>query len=437
MVNQVFSGTLSRIDMESFDAKIQSLISHLRAIHKPFLAQDIENHAYKTIREYANELWSFKNEKEIEPILLASFEKELERIGYTKEATSQIATSFAKYKTIQTAPHLGLTESARMLTVNWMSSRSLPEDAHYLVGMFSGVPFSNLTKPGSLNWSMHHAWEEVTGEKKEDSQTRLSLFPSTKQDALVYGSTIPEKMCGRMKMLKEPLQNFYTQPILGASYTAYALMHCAKLESQILGLNSKGVYFDINEVIREYMLNVLTDTNHFIYKIFFDPLVRTQIVTAFGSDITMFYAPYISGTKYESMEKILLTNELLCGEHTSLPFDQKILLEKLQDRTLCPGLFLVYTILTFINHIQCLGSFAQAEYLPEFKMKWSETKLFADKDLAEAPVNNLTTGMVPSTQFHDVTPLDILLESDWQPDETMRFGEFLFGIENLLYKPKK
>ncbi len=244
--------------------KIGSLVAELHEIGKQSLAMDIEKHASKTVLEYSQELWQYRSDVEIEPALIAGLTKEFERIGIRSENATRAIESFRTYRTIQTAPHLGLTESARMLTVNWLSSRGLPDDAYYLVGMFSGVPFSNLTRPGAINWGVRSR-NNVTDELQEsgESDNRLSLFPSTMQDALVYQSTIPQKFCERYSKLTSPLRDVLEIPIEGESYTRYATRNCATIEKTILNV-SHAVYFDINEVIKTYLETVLADENHLI-----------------------------------------------------------------------------------------------------------------------------------------------------------------------------
>lgn len=421
---------------ERLEAEIGKLVENLRQQGKSYLSSDIEKNWSKTVLEYSKELWNFNDETKIENELLNAFVKEWQRIGMEEGDIEKAKNSFLKHRTIQTAPHLGLTESARMLTVNWLSTRGLPPDAYYLVGMFSGIPFSNLTKPGCLNFSNAHRISEIISDSDVvDTEQKISLFPSILQDRIVYGSTIPEKMVGVISNLNPEIKKYFTTPTIGESYTKYALGSVAKIEKEILNIKN-AIYFDINEVIRNYLLEVLKNDSHIIYKILFNNEYRSKIENEFGDEAILFYGTYLS-SKYESMEKLYIKNGTLHGQHHDIEITPENIIEKIESGSLCPGLFLVYLILTFINHIQCLGSFAQAEYLPRYGGGLLKTGIFDSDSIKNAPVNNLTTGMLADPDLHDITPLDILLGSKWNPDENMYFGELLLGIENLLYKPKK
>ena len=421
---------------EQLAQKMSALIENLKSSNQTYLANDIEKNWSKTVLEYSKELWNFNDETKIENELLNAFVKEWKRIGIEDSDIEKAKNSFLKYKTLQTAPHLGLTESARMLTVNWLSTRGLPNDAYYLVGMFSGIPFSNLTKPGCLNFSNAHRISEIISDGEiNDTEQKISLFPSILQDRIVYGSTVPEKMVGLISNLNPEIKKYFAIPTIGESYTKYALGSVAKIEKEILNIKN-AIYFDINEVIRNYLLEVLKNDSHVIYKILFDNEYKSKIEKEFGDEAILFYGTYLS-SKYESMEKLYIKNGTLHGQHHDIEITPENITERIGNGSLCPGLFLVYLILTFINHIQCLGSFAQAEYLPRYGEGLFNTGLLEPDLIKNAPVNNLTTGMLPDPNLHDITPLDILLGSKWNPDENMYFGELLLGIENLLYKPKK
>lgn len=421
---------------EILEAEMGKLLENLRQQGKSYLSSDIEKNWSKTVLEYSKELWNFKDETKIENELLNAFVKEWQRIGIEEGDIEKAKNSFLKYKTLQTAPHLGLTESARMLTVNWLSTRGLPPDAYYLVGMFSGIPFSNLTKPGCLNFSNAHRISEIISDSDVvDTEQKISLFPSILQDRIIYGSTIPEKMVGVISNLNPEIKKYFAIPTIGESYTKYALEHVTKIEKDILGIEN-AIYFDVNEVIKNYLLEISKNKNHIIYKILFDQEYSSKIEKEFGDEAILFYGTYLS-SKYESMEKLYVKNGTLHGQHHDIEITPENITERIENGSLCPGLFLVYLILTFINHIQCLGSFAQAEYLPRYGEGLFNTGLLEPDLIKNAPVNNLTTGMLPDPNLHDITPLDILLGSKWNPDENMYFGELLLGIENLLYKPKK
>ena len=72
-----------------------------------------------------------------------AFRKELVRIG--ADNIEKILASLEKRRVLETAPHLGATENPRMLCINWLGSLGVPNDEYYVVGMYSGIPFSSMS----------------------------------------------------------------------------------------------------------------------------------------------------------------------------------------------------------------------------------------------------------------------------------------------------
>src|SRR3989338_6983151 len=146
--------------------KIQEIEKTLKKSKKVRLARCIEENWNKTALKYSKELNFWRPKRPIEKELLNAFDQELERLGTGKIVKTEILNSIKKRRVLQTGPHLGATESPRMLCINWLGSLGVPEKDFYMVGMFSGVPFSNRSRPGRIN-------------RQKDS---INLFPSNLQD---------------------------------------------------------------------------------------------------------------------------------------------------------------------------------------------------------------------------------------------------------------
>jgi len=229
---------------------IISLVSALREDGKTYLADCILNNWQKTALAYSKELNTYTPAQPMEPELMKAFEKELERLGTRSDLKVKILESLEKRRVLQTAPHLGVAESPRMLAINWLGSLGVEGDEFYVVGMFSGIPFSNSSRPGRINL-------------KKDS---VNLFPSSMQDDLVFRSKIPEKLVTKIATLPEKLRKLLPPAVSGDSYTKWALTACSNIENKILGKKNL-VYLDINEVATNYWENIKEKKDHPVNKL--------------------------------------------------------------------------------------------------------------------------------------------------------------------------
>ena len=389
---------------ERLETEISGIAGALKKQGKRQLAKCIEENWDKTASEYSSELNTYQAGKGVEKELLIAFEKELERLGTTDNLKHKILASLQKRRVLQTAPHLGVTEGPRMFCINWLASLSVPKTEYYVVGMFSGIPFSNRSRPGRINGR---------GEG-------INLFGSNMQDGLVYRSVIPEKLLQSVAGLPEKLKEFFPKAVVGDSYTRWALLGCANIERHILK-NKNLVYLDINEVVAKYLVQVLKNKNHIIYKIFFEPETRKEFVRIFPNEI-MFYSASSDG-KYEKMKNITF------ADLGNLKNSQD-LIKELEEKRFCPALIIGFLTLAFLNEFKCLGSFAQVEYLPVYQEKLAKLKCMKNRNIKKVPTANLTTGV--SDQNIDLYPVDIILGEKWQIDEKILFGELLLPIKKTL-----
>ena len=407
---------MSKSPDENLKKEIMDLVKTLKKAGKYGLSGCIEKNWDKTVLAYSKELNTWKPARPMEKELLAAFKKELERLETkkikNKTLTSKILNNIEKRRILQTAPHLGATESPRMLCLNWLSSLEVSEKDFYVVAMFSGVPFSNRSRPGRIN-------------RKKDS---VNLFGSNWQDGLVYQSVIPEKLVESVPKLEEKVRKFLPETILGASYTKWALLACQNIEGEILK-HKNLIYLDINEVVAEYLVRVLKKKEHIFHKIFFNQKTRAEFVKAFPNEI-IFYAPQMKG-KYEVMENMFFSRNALRGKNKKIPLDNpEKLIGELRNGRLCPALLVGFLALAFINEFKCLGSFAQVEYLPVYQKKLAALKCLKNFKIEKVPTANLTTGVFPFNP--ELFPVDAILGEKFTPDKNIFFGELLRPMKKTL-----
>lgn len=396
--------------------KVLGIVKVLKKAKKDRLANCIEQNWHKTALQYSKELNFWRPKKPIEKELLEAFDKELERLDIKGLFKSEILDSIKKRRVLQTAPHLGATESPRMLCLNWLGSLGLPENHFYIVGMFSGIPFSNRSRPGRIN-------------RKSDS---VNLFPSNLQDGLVYRSTISNKLIESIENLPREITRDFPRANLGDSYTKWALKTCENIEKRIL--NKKNlVYLDINEVISSYLERVLLDSSHILHKIFFNKDTRKEFTRVFPNE-TLFYTPVMSG-KYEQMENMTLSgdnSEKLKSKNKELALNNpEVLIQELKENRLCPAMITTFLVLAFLNQFKCFGSFAQVEYLPVYQEKLSKLSFMKEFEIENIPTSNLTTGVFPEKK--SAYPADIIIKKEkFKPSDKTLFGELLLHMKSVL-----
>jgi hypothetical protein len=398
--------------MKELQNNIKSVVSALKNKGKMRLAGEINKNWQKTSLSYSKELNNWKPVRPIEKELLSAFSKELERLEIKDSKKTDILNSVKKRRVLQTGPHLGVSESPRMLCINWLGSLGVNMKDFYIVAMFSGIPFSNKSRPGRIN-------------KKKDS---INLFPASMQDAIVYRSIIPEKLIESFSKLPEKIKKLLPNPKLGNSYTKWALMGCQNIESKIL--NKKNLIFiDINEVVTNYLLEVLKNKKHIFYKIFFDLKTHKEFIKAFPNEI-MFYSSALDG-KYEKMENVIFSGKILKSKNKEISLENsENLIKELKKGRLCPALITGFLALAFLNEFKCLGSFAQVEYLPVYQKKLAKLKCLKGLNIKKVPTANLTTGVFPENP--NLYPIDIILGEKFKPNKRILFGELLLSMKEVL-----
>lgn len=401
--------------IEELKIQISDIVKTLKREKKQHLAECIEKNWNKTAAAYSKELNSWEPSRPMEKELHSSFEKELERLGIIDSLKIKILHSLQKKRVLQTAPHLVATESPRMFCINWLGSLGVKIPDFYVIAMFSGIPFSNNSHPGRIN-------------RKDGS---INLFPSNIQDGLVFRSTIQNKLIESRKKIPAQINKLLPQAVAGESYTKWALLVCQKIESEILKKENL-VFIDINEVVSNYLIRVLRNTNHIFHKIFFDLKTRCEFMETFR-DESIFNCAVMNG-KYEKMENMIFSVNSLKSKHKEILLaDPKILISELENTRICPGLILSFMAIAFLNEFKCFGSFAQVEYLPLYQEKLAKLKFMKEFDIKKIPTANLTTGIFPdAVNFY---PVDIIIDTGndkLKQKEKILLGELWLPMKDKL-----
>ncbi len=423
----------------------EKLLETLHNQNKHILANVIEKNADVSIGSYSEKLWDYKATRPIEQALIDAFKKEFTRLDIKKETQEEIIDSISRTRSIQTAPHIGLHESSRMLMIHYLTTLGINKDEWYVVGTFSGIPFSNDSYPASISFSKNHTFSDIFEnedlyytdaiKKQKDrerdlpneSYMRLSVAEPKDKNSIVYRSDTPKTYVDIYPHLHKKLRDLLVEPKLETSFTKTMLESNRNLISNIIP-HKKIIFIDINEVISNYLQIVLQDKEHFIYKIFFDEKMHRDMIDTFSVREHFFYYTEIETKK---QHHAYIDNFLLKSKNLETEIENESLIKLLAETQLCPGIFIGFTALSFLNDFQCFGSFKQIEYLTRYKRIWQESKLLP-VDISHVPTDSLTTGELSDENLRFITPIDIVLGSEWHVDNNHTFGDIIEPMIPLL-----
>ncbi len=426
------------------------LIQELYSQGKTTLASVIETRGNLSVTDYSQYLWSYSTNIGLEPELIQAFKIEFKRLGVQENIWDEIIGSITKHRTLQTASHTGLLDAASVpyLILNSVAMQSIPDDAYYIVGTFSGVPFGNDSYPAVLSWNINKDFKEVIDQNseyypifkkrqldrirdvKDEKYNRLSLYENTQRDELVYRSKITESFKKIYPYLTNPVKDYLKYKDGDTDFTKL-MVNSANEFSKKLFNNEKIIYLDINEVITNYLCIVLKNPEHFIYKMFFDMNTHKKIMDVWSHNAHFFYDLVDSqnGKKqvHAYIDEFILKNKL-----ESVEITPESLIKKLQEDRLCPGIFLGFTILSFLNGFQCFGSFKQTTYLTDYKNTWMNSKLLPF-DITKVRTDSLVTGASANEDDRYKTAIDIVLGSSWSGlSNDQKFNDILLPMQERL-----
>lgn len=413
------------------------------------LANVLERFGTTPVQNYSAQLYDYEAICPIEPELLDAFRQEIKRVqNYSYESTVApeiIVQELEKYRILQTSTHLTASEGPSFFAIHWLASLGLPVNRPYLIGAFSGIPFSNSAWSGCLNYSARYRLEDLLGDQsplfkelfraekdrgRDTEEQRISLIPGKTRDGLVFRASTFERMSQLFPYLCEPIQTILP-PTLGDSFTKWALGFCQNQMNQLFP-EKNFVYLDLNEIISQYLQSILEKTDHPVFQILFEPGLQPAITQAFGEALSFFMAPYpgkysidSARVKREKLLPLRRTSNQLYHPQCQIPLTPEAIQDALKADRLCPGTFLTFMILSFLNGIKCLGSYGQVEYLEKYRQGWLQVGLLDESVVRTIPTNGLTSGRFLDAEGHPIFPLDVILGTPWEFPEKITLQELL------------
>ncbi len=428
--------------------EVKSIQNALQKAKRPELARILTRIWNIPIKEYSTSLWETNSEPpSMEVELRQAFETEFCRIGFSEEQAQIYSAELESARVLQTATHLTTSEGPTFLALHHLALLGIPPGKTYFVGSYSGVPFANAAWSGCLNFSNRIDLESVISENapgfaelkradndrvRDSSDRRISLIPGKMRDVRVFKSRIPEKMAELMTYFSEPILGISPKAKTGDDFTKWASNFCTNQLRNIFPSKSI-IYFDLNEVISNYLELVISNSSHPIYKLFFDNTVRNSVFALFPSDTPLFSV----NVKYKNkmrQESVVVSGDELHSQNYRLKLTQENLINEIKSGTLCPGLFIGFTALSFVNGFVCFGSFEQVEYLAGFKQKWLKLNLLDNEIVHKSNTSAFTSGRCVDESGEGIYPLDILFGLGMRFNENRTVGELLGPLISRLLK---
>ena len=421
------------------------VIDTLRRIGRPALAELLVRRGDLPLGEYSAGLHRHRPARPLEPALCRAFRAELGRLTLPAPEIEAVMERLEQSRVLQTATHVTASEGPIFFAMHALGTLALAPEEPYVVGACSGIPFSNIARPGSLNFSRRHPLSAFLDGRSpayrarmtafaesSSAERRLSLIPWSSRDAPVWRAPIPPELCQLLTSLKRPIRELLPPASPGESFSRWALSACSGLESKLL--DRRLVFLDLNEVVASYLTEVLAEREHPIDRLLFAPSSRDRILGELPS-MALFTTAHGPPNR-PIFEPLRLIAGALRGSHTELPLHPESVLEGLRSGRLCPGVFLTFSVLTFVADFKCLGGVDQIEYLPLFRGAWAKGDLLSPEDLASRVLDGLTTGRCVDEAGEAVYPLDIALGTPWSlPRSSTLLGFMGPQLPRLLKRP--
>ena len=401
--------------------QMDSIIASLRRMNRLQLSKVLEEWGNKSLEEYGQLYWQGpKRPPPLELELIQAFKETWQEMGWADVIVKQLLQELEQKRVLQTTMHLTPTEGPTFLASHQLATLKQPKTSHYLVGAYSGVPFSNSAWSGAVNYGtktsldqilhpsnslFRQAQSAVVDRIRDGDHPRLSLIPSKWRDGLVDRSAIPDRLNELFSDLLPGVKDSSLRSIVPKNfYDNWALSFSEQLTRTVLN-NNRIYFFNLNEVIRKYLINVLKDNLHWLTQIFSDPLKIKSLEKELANN---WFVAEVDKQGKKRVEQIHLQNRCFESTTISIPVDPESIISMLNENRFCPGLTLCFWILAFHNGIRCLGGFEQIEYLTELDSKLNQLEFLNLINYSSDQISFLTTGRCVD-QGYEIYPIDVFL----------------------------
>ena len=406
---------------------------------RPQLAKIWRQFSEMSVEEYARQLWTQKKKLSLEPELKVAFFQEWQRIGL--HHLEEMFFSLEQTRVLQTATHLTATEGPTFLQIHRLATYQMPKNEWYLVGAFSGIPFSNSAWSGCLNYGdqtkmidlvstncpLFRELQKAEADRRRDGkETRISLLPGNLRDGRVYRTLIPDKVLQLLPYFPENLIQLSPEVSSEMTFSQWASLFSGNQLKKLIPTQKLAI-FDLNEIITSYLLQVLPQVNHPIHQLLFKKKYHAKYAHILGEAPVWFTGQMIHKKKYHCIKLIVQENQLQ-GGNLIIEWNAEMIYLQLKKGILCPGLLLCFLVLTFLNGIRCFGSFNQIEYLKKYQTLLLQVEWENLNRIQTAETHFLTTGRCLDMAGRDVYPLDILLQKKELPVLPKTFKELFTPI---------
>ena len=401
--------------------QMNSIIASLRRMNRTQLSKVIEKWGNESVEEYGQLWWQEPMELlPLEPELTQAFKETWQQMGWADVLVQQLLQELEQKRVLQTTMHLTPTEGPTFLASHQLATLRQPKISNYLVGAYSGVPFSNAAWSGAINYGTKTSLEQILHPSnslfrqvqsaiidrvRDGDHPRLSLIPGKWRDGLVDRSVIPDRLNKLFPdLFPEVLESSLRSIVPNSSYDNWALSFSEQLTRIVLN-NNRIYFFNLNEVIRKYLIDVLKDNSHWLTQIFLDPRKIKSLEREFANN---WFVAEVEKQGKKKIEQIHLQNRCFESSTISIPAEPESIISALNEERFCPGLILCFWVLAFYNGIRCLGGFEQIEYLAELDSKLNRLKSLDLINYTSDQISFLTTGRCID-QDYEIYPIDVFL----------------------------
>ena len=407
--------------------QMDSIIASLRRMNRTQLSKVIEKWGNKSLEEYGQLWWQEPiRPPPLEPELIQAFKETWQQMGWADVLVKQLLQELEQQRVLQTTMHLTPTDGPTFLASHQLATLRQPKISSYLVGAYSGVPFSNAAWSGAISYGTKTSLEQILHPSnslfqqaqsaiidrvRDGEHPRLSLIPSKWRDGLVDRSVIPDRLNELLPdLLPEVHESSLRSIVPNNAYDNWALSFSEQLTRIVLNKN-RIYFFNLNEAIRKYLISVLKDDSHWFTQLFSDSLKIKFLEKELANN---WFIAEVEKQGKKKVEQIHLQNGCFESSTISIPAEPESIIFALNEKRFCPGLILCFWILAFYNGIRCLGGFEQIEYLAELDSKLNRLKSLDLINYTSDQISFLTTGRCID-QDYEIYPIDVFLGNSKLP----------------------